>query len=105
MTQEDIELLEQDGFGIDDDNDPVMENEPSFVETRKRKNKIDICEYKKWGWNGFDARQKEGVQNRKAKIIGMTEDTLKGYKLMDWFKLLMPMDWIEQVVIPETNKN
>ena len=35
----------------------------------------------------------------------MTEDTLKGYKLIDWFKLLMPMDCIKQEVIPETNKH
>ena len=84
VSQEDIKLLEQDGFEIDDNNEPVIEIESPFVETRKNKNKIDECEYKKnWGWNGFDPRRKEGVHDRKAKIIGKTEENLKCFILLD----------------------
>ena len=52
-NQEDILNLRNQGFEVDNDNDPVVENTPNAS--------IDVSDkpvYKDWGCNGIDPRKK-----------------------------------------------
>ena len=99
-SREDIINLRNQGFQVDDDNDPVEENIP---DTSVDAQVEDKPTYNDWGCNGIDPRKVDGCDtNRKAKIklLGSQELTFTG-----WFLLFFPESYITNVILPNTNKN
>ena len=97
-NREDIINLRNQGFEVDDDNDPVAENIPDTS--------VDVGDkpvYKDWGCNGIDPRKVDGCDtNRQAKIkkSGSQQLTFTG-----WFLLFFPSDYVTDIILPNTNKS
>jgi hypothetical protein len=53
---EDIALVRDMGFEVDDDNEPAPENVPSLLNAPARVNGGDLFEGQEWGWDGIDRR-------------------------------------------------
>jgi hypothetical protein len=85
-TREDIEMVEQMGFQVDDDNNPALENIPG------RTNENHDNSGLKWGWNGFDARKKNNGNcwDVPASLANFDRITVKDITVVNMFLLFLP---------------
>ena len=89
----DIPWLIAEGYEVDDDNEPNVENIPDAGPP-------PLIEWSEWGWQGVDLRNENDQQrNHGARVP--TSEFLQEFSL---FWKFFPKKYIEQVVIPETNK-
>jgi hypothetical protein len=93
VPTDDIARLRDEGFEVDDDNEPAPENIPSA------NNNNDVFWYD-WGFQGVDLRHEHGQKiNQKAQIP--LSDVYAEFNL---FWEFLPKDFIFNVIIHETNK-
>ena len=101
--REDIENVRAMGFSVDDDNEPAPENIPQNGNTPERSNE-GFYNGQEWGWAGFCNRKREGGIREKAKLNGLSNETLFGLNYVEIFLLMMPRDFIETIMLEETEK-
>jgi hypothetical protein len=82
---------------IDDDNQPLPENIPTTGESVAD----DI--FGEWGHNGICERRKEDAPNRGAKIKKFSTELRPTIEQM--FLTFLPMKWVKDVLLVETNKH
>ena len=59
-NSEDIARIRAEGFEVDDDNDPALENVPQLWDNAPLLTDAGLYEGQTWGWNGIDRRATEG---------------------------------------------
>jgi hypothetical protein len=95
-TREDIEMVEQMGFQVDDDNNPAPENIPD------RTNRDDSG--LKWGWNGFDARKESGnCWDSPARLTHFDGIAVKGITHVNMFLLFLPTTFFKDCILKQMN--
>jgi len=52
-----------------------------------------------WGWKGFCNRKKEGGIHEKAKLNLVSIDALAGIGMVTMLLIMMPRDFIEEVML------
>ena len=88
------------GFQVDDDNDPVEEHIPGDGSIDLQVE--DKPSHKDWGCNGIGPRKVDGCDtNRQAKIKSMGSQELTFTGRFYFF----PEDYITNVILPNTNTN
>lgn len=96
-TAEDIALVRNQGFDVDDDNEPVEENIPATDAPVPANN--GLYEGQSWGWDGFDQRTNKG---------GYEEPTFTNYwtpsnkSHLQLFLHAFPHTWLTNVLLPRT---
>ena len=91
-----VELRRQ-GISIDDDNDPAPENVPQKGENTTRTGN--------WTREGIICPRKAGnLQNYFASIRNYSHDAILRISLLHLFLVMFPEEYLEEVLIPETNK-
>ena len=96
---EDIALIENQGFDVDDDNRPADENIPT--ENGPAAADDGLYPGQKWGWSGIDQRR---VQFPTDVLPGFHKDwTPKGKTWLEIFFVLWPMVWFEETMLAETS--
>ena len=91
-----VELRRQ-GIAIDDDNDPAPGNVPRQVET--------TVGTSNWMREGIISPRKAGnLQNSFASFRHYSHDENLCMSLLQLFLIMFPGDYLERVLIPETNK-
>ena len=79
---------------MDDDNEPAPENVPE----------VSVADniFGEWGHNGVCERKKTSPINQNARLKKFSGDILPTIEQV--FLTLFPMTWVQEVIIPETNK-
>jgi hypothetical protein len=94
---DDVERLRVEGYGVDDDNEPAPENVPNAPQSDDHDSPI----YSEWGSRHFCNRR---LQNRFQESATLNSDPPTSSRL-DWFLKFLPVDYINSVLIPETNNH
>ena len=103
-TPEDISLMREMGFDVDDDNDPAPENVPgSALGASVAPSRDGLYEGQSWGWNGFCDRRQNHFASAKPRLKGLQETMFLGLTYLDLFLLFFPR-MLVQLVLQETNK-
>ena len=98
---EDIARVRNEGFEVDDDNDPAPENIPAPAEAPPVVNEGGLYEGQTWGWDGIDHRQMAGGGYDEPSF---TQDfTPIGKTYLQLFMHFFLMTWFSAVLLPETN--
>ncbi len=94
----DGDLLQLDGqIEVDDDNLPAPENVP--IANRSNANDIFV----EWGHDGVCQRRQAGGQNMEASLFNFGSHS--GVPtILQTFEMMFPKEYIEQVIIKQTNK-
>ena len=96
---EDIAIVENQGFDVDDDNRPAEENVPT--NSGPVANDAGLYPGQKWGWNGFDQRRINTPHDAKPSFHdGWTP---LGKTWLDIFLLLFPVVWLRDVLLYQTS--
>jgi hypothetical protein len=97
---EDIALVRNMGFEVDDDNEPAPENVPT--NNAPRPNGGNLYEGQEWGWDGIDRRaMMQGSMYNDPKF---TNDwTPQGKDYIEIFLHLFPLHFLEAVIVQATN--
>ena len=97
LRSEDMVELFFQGIAIDDDNYPAPENVP-------RQGENTTCTGN-WTREGIICPRKAGnLQNSFASIRNYSHDAILRMSLLQLFLVMFPEDYLEEVLIPETNK-
>ena len=100
-TAEDIAVVENQGFDVDDDNRPAEENVP--VPNGPTADPNDgLYPGQKWGWDGIDYRKVNVPKDNEPGFVG--DWNLWGKTWLDVFLFLFPRKWMEDVLLAETSK-
>lgn len=84
------------GFMVEDDNDPAPKNVPQEGDA--------LPNNQTWGWDGADHCAVFGADNNKPKIGGLLGQVLEFVTTIAMFLILFPRNFMEQVILKETNK-
>jgi hypothetical protein len=98
LGDDDLCRIVHEGFTVDDDNMPAVENNRSGNEIEEHNNEIIWSE---WGFQGLDLRHESCQQTNANPRIPQFEDNNLFYLFWKFF----PKDYILNVVLPQTNKN
>ena len=94
---EDIHRLRFEGFSIDDDNEPAIENIPAANNDTDQS--VENSLYQDWDSRTTCNRKSEGHCQENPKLLkSSSSETRLGY-----FCLFLPTDYIQSVLIPATN--
>ncbi|KAG7359200.1 transposase IS4 [Nitzschia inconspicua] len=94
----DIELLRNQGYDVDDDNEPAPENIPLDGEI--------LNDEQTWGWNGIYQRKTcVDSQSTKPKLISLTDCESKSMTILSLFLYFFPLEYLNEVLLGELNKN
>ena len=87
------------GFQVDDDNKPAAE---SLLPPNPNK-----VTYGQWGWNGIDTRaaQNHYQMGAQSHMKGFATREICEFSILEWFLRFLPRQYIQDVLIPETNKS
>ena len=99
-NEEDIAFVRSLGLGVDDDNDPAPENIPNDDGEEQNVNQS-------WGWNGIDPRSSGQFFDHGAKLnhgLGEISPDAPPDTLVALFLTLFPREYLEMVLLAETNK-
>ena len=103
VSREDIDELVAQGFNIDDDNEPVPENND------RRNNWKSVRDYNQEWVSSVTTccRKHEGFPNHRPKMSGVEENILNAFDddVSSLFLLMLPRRFFEEVVLPQTNAN
>jgi len=116
---EDIMMMRNMGFDVDDDNDPIPENVPEedeenryttsstreSVANSRRSPGMSLVEehHQQWGWDGFDNRKRECFTDSKAHLKGLSGIPLQGMGYVGMFEIFLGHHLVE-MIITESNK-
>ena len=103
-TPEDIQMMVNMGFHVDDDNLPTPENIPTADDTPTVGGTDGLCDGQSWGFDGFCDRRMNAVPNINPKLKGVPEIVLEKMTYLDMFLHFFPKSLLH-IVITETNKN
>ena len=103
---EDIAHVRGLGFEVDDDNDPAPENIPGEANYEPANNQDDPNNVKAAPehWEGMCPRKSVNTPNTSATLRGVSEETIGGMNYITMFLLCLPITFIEEVVVEQTNK-
>ena len=94
IGSDDIALLLQEGFEVDDDNQPAEENIPV-------RGDVNLITYLDWGFRNIDLRHEASQQlNHNARI-----PSSEMFQELQLFWKFFPKKYITDVVLPQTNKH
>ena len=96
MQEDTLPLCEQ-GYEVDDDNEPALENIPDATQP-------ELPDEQQWGWDGIDHWKKHNFTNVSASLHGFSTLALSSMSWVAMFLLFFPKWFILDVIIPETNK-
>ena len=85
------------GFQVDNNNEPATENL-----LPANPNKVT---YGQWGWNGIDAWAAQNHYQMGAHMKGFATREICEFSILEWFLRFLPRQYIQDVLIPETNKS
>ena len=94
LTNQDMRDLQNQGISVDDDNEPVEENNPAGQTVSA----ID------WTGNNLCKRRMNAPGQQKARFKNIDGSVVAKMTNLSLFQLLFPMEYVESVIIPETNK-
>lgn len=100
-TAEDIAIMKDLGFDVDDDNQPAPENIPTLQE---REVPNELYGDQSWGWDGFCERRTNLFCNNNPSMKAVPEHLLHNMSYMMMFLVFFPKQLVS-LVIEETNKN
>ncbi len=104
LSSENVALIRNQDVQVDDDNEPVPENIPTETGGSST-GQIDRSIYPDgWGHDGICPRQAGGHPRRGPSFKNVGPEALQTMSHASLFYLLMPCDYIKEVLIPETNK-
>ena len=99
---EDIAFIRGLGFEVDDDNDPAPENIPVRDQEGDRGEEgVATAE----AWEGVCPRKALNVQNPNPSLRGVSEETIGALSYASMFLICLPVSYIKETVLEETNKN
>ncbi|KAG7340602.1 transposase IS4 [Nitzschia inconspicua] len=90
-------LLRNDGFNVDDDRDPALENIPVPGET--------VNDQQTWGWGGRCHRNVFGATDDMPKLNQLTDSESKLVTILSLFLCLFPATYLDEVLLAEINRN
>jgi hypothetical protein len=94
---EDIARLRAEGYGVDDDNEPAPENVPQVNNHQE-----DLPTFGEWGSRHACNRRSNHHRHENPTITGgVPADN----RHLNWFLKFLPVAFIKEVLIPETNRN
>lgn len=94
-TVEDVGLIRNEGFGVDDDNDPAPENVPTEGET--------VTDNQTWGWSGICHRKSTNIANTPARLNGMSGIEVKSMSYLSMFLCFFPLNYLHEVLLKQLN--
>jgi len=97
---EDIALVRNMGFDVDDDNEPAEENIPTNGETGATDTE-GLYAFQRWGWSGIDQRRTTTSSDQQAGFHN--EWSPKGKSWLDIFLHLFPLVWMKNVLLKKTS--
>ena len=98
LSAQDMTELQNQGITVDNDNLPVEENDIGPVAQAAETAGID------WTVNGLCKRRMVAAGQPKARFKKVDSSVVSKMTKLSLFQLLFPMEYLESVVIPETNK-
>ena len=99
-TAEDISMVLDMGFDVDDDNMPAPENVPEGDDDTTD----DLFEGQSWGWDGFCDRKRNNFANNKPFIQNISSIVLDNATYTMMFLLFFPKV-LTRIVLQHTNEN
>lgn len=100
FTANDITELRARGITVDDDDEPVEDNVPVPGE-EVQEEEGDLT----WGHSRMDPRRQEGLNKTKPKLKGVNSSLHSSLTLLQIWRLLFPISYVQAAIIPETNKH
>jgi len=100
LVEEDVEALRNQGIAVDDNNEPLPEN----VQRRGEASPGSIM--KEWGSPTICPRRAGGYDNRKPRMKDRkfnSRDEIE-LDLLDYFEAFIPKEYIQETLLPATNK-
>jgi hypothetical protein len=97
-TAEDIAMVRNQGFDVDDDNEPVPENVPTDDGPTVDDNN-GLYEDQTWGWDGIDRRANNGGYEEPSFTNGWTPINKS---FLDLFLHAVPYTWLTTVMMSKT---
>ena len=97
---EDIARVREEGFEVDDDNDPAPENIP--VGAPPAVSTDGLYQGQSWGWDGIDKRHQVGGGFEEPSFADGWQTQNKTY--LEFFLHLLPLAWLQNVLLVKTNK-
>lgn len=94
---EDIAMVRNQGFDVDDDDEPVPENIPPPDAPLPVDN--GLYEGQTWGWDGIDRRANNGGYEEPSFANSWSP---AGKRYIDLFLHALPFQWIQDVLLPTT---
>ncbi len=92
---EDVNLIRNAGFDVDDDNEPAPENIPVEGET------VDLQQT--WGWSGICNRKATGVANHPPRLNGKSDVESKSMTFLSLFLWFFPLNYLHNVLLKQLN--
>ena len=102
LTSDDIAGYRRQGISVDDDNEPAPKNLPSVVLPDEAVTP-PVLEWKKDGI--ICPRLANNLRNSAAGLKNYSFDEVKKMTKLELFLTLFPVNFLNEVLIPETNKN
>lgn len=99
---EDIAMVRNMGFTVDDDNEPAPENIPTVVGTPAAA--TEVHDGQNWGWQGLDHRKRQGCHDTNASVKGMNSTNFFMCTYLKFFFLFFPRQFIENVFLLRQTK-
>jgi hypothetical protein len=96
-AREDIEMVKQMRFQVDDNNNPAPENIPDRTNENCKDSSL------KWGWNGFDARKDSNSWGSPARLAHFDGIEVKGITLVNMFLLFLPTMFFKDCILKQMN--
>ena len=104
-TAEDIAMMVDLGFDVDDDNLPAPENIPTNENENGLHTAPDgLYEGQTWGWDGFCERKKKNLDCSKPYIRGVSDMVLANMSYLGMFLIFFPKLLVD-IIIKQTNVN
>ena len=98
---EDVAHVRSLGLGVDDDNQPAPENVPTDAPTEDTN--------QTWGWDGVDHRSKHNffdvAPTLNHRLPELSRNSICGNALVHLFLTLFSKPFLENILLPATNKN
>ena len=104
---EDIAHVRGLGFEVDDENDPAPKNIPGVPNNTPANSQDDNSNHVKAApelWEGVCPRKSLNTPNTGATLRGVSEETIGGMNYISMFLLCLPVKFIKEVVVEQTNK-
>ena len=101
-TSEDIAIMTDMGFDVDDDNLPAPENVPD-PSAQQSASTNGLFDGQSWGWNGICNRRSRNCCNFKASLRGIDDICLHAMTYLQMFLLFFPKLLIG-LIMTQTNK-